>query len=130
MATTYRWAGYHIEYDDGTRGQGSVRLDYDANDPHAVTLLFIGGGEQIPWTFARDILRRHIPGTGDVRCDVDGLWTVLRLASNTEVATVKILNANVDAFLAKTARLVPYGKEAEVLDFDAELDALLSGGTR
>ncbi|WP_433078975.1 SsgA family sporulation/cell division regulator [Dactylosporangium sp. CA-052675] len=106
--------------------RGHIDLAYDTDRPFHVFITFIE--DHTTWFFARDVLARRVPGTHDVRVDVDGMWTILRLVSPEGEAEIKIVRAHIDAFLAATTRAVPYG--AEKLDFDAELDALLKDGAR
>jgi hypothetical protein len=113
----------------GGRGAGKVALAYDTDRPLHVSMTFLDGSDDpAQWVFARDILARRATGLDCVRVDIDGLWTVVRLTGNDGSADIQILHAQVDAFLAATARAVPYG--SEVADFDAELDQLLKDGAR
>lgn len=117
------FTGLDAEMDAAT---GHVDLAYDTEQPLIVWLSFVE--TYCPWSFARDVLARRIPGTHDVHVDVDGMWTVLHLASPDGEAVIKVMRCQVDAFLAQTARAVPYGTEQ--VDFDAELELLLKDGAR
>jgi hypothetical protein len=117
----------------GKSSNWEARFAYDPDQPYEVRMDLIRPGEDdVIWTFSRDVLARNLTGLHDVRCDVDGLWTYIHLSRITDAesasATVRILRAQVDAFLRATARCVPYGRES--VDFDAELDQLLKDGAR
>lgn len=110
-------------------GGGRVEFAYDTEQPLHVSMTQFGRpGGPAQWVFARDVLARVTPGLADVRCDVDGLWTLLHLSSHEGAITIQFARAEVDAFLRATERAVPYG--TEVLDFAAELDQLLKRGVR
>lgn len=117
------YTGLDAEMDAAT---GHVVLAYDTDQPLTVWLTFVE--TYCPWSFARDVLARRIPGTHDVHVDVDGMWTVITLTTPDGSALLRVMRCQVDAFLAATARAVPYG--SEVVDFDAELDQLLKDGAR
>lgn len=109
---------------------GRVEFAYDTEQPLCVSITQFGrsDGEPAQWVFARDILARRVPGLADVRCDVDGIWTLLHLSSPEGALTLRFVRAEVDAFLGATERAVPYG--AEILDVDAGLYQLLKRGVR
>lgn len=122
MAAIFRRVSYHGTVDvEPIRGH--IDLAYDTDRPLDVWVLFVE--QYAPWRFARDVLARQVPGQHEVKVDVDGMWTVLRLTSPEGEAEIRIMRCQVDAFLAQTARAVPYG--TEVINFDAELAELLGG---
>lgn len=112
---------------EGNPGAGKAMLSYDSDTPLHVKLSIGEGAARWPvsWTIGRDILARRTPGLADVRCDVDGLWTMVRLSNGEGSCDIQLMRAEVDAFLARTTELVPYG--SEVIDIDDELAALLGG---
>jgi hypothetical protein len=70
-------------------------------------------------------------GDGDVRlwparAATDVLFLHLRAPSGE--ALFEVSRASVTAFLRQTEALVPHGQEAERLDLDDQLEALLSNG--
>lgn len=128
MPTVTRSTSYTIDHDDGREGCGRVELAYNDRHPLFVSVAFFEGDVAERWIIGRDILARRAPGLADVQVSVDGVWTVLRLVGVTETAAVRIMTAQIDAFLRATTGLVPYGRE--VLSFDAELYQLLKRGVR
>lgn len=120
---TYRVTETTVEKHIGAVGR--VTLGYDAARPFEISMDFGANADGI-WRCHRDILDRRIVGRGDVACHVDGLWFYLTLSTPGGRVVMRVLEADVSAFLSATKRLVP--REAEVLDFDAELLALLGGG--
>lgn len=113
-------------------------LRYAADDPWAVRVAFQTGGEGdgvVEWTFARQLLTEGVAGPvgeGDVR-----LWPAasgrdqvvhLAMASPSGSALFEIDREDVVRFLQRTYLAVPTGSEADVVDLDGELDALLRDG--
>ncbi|MCU1593569.1 MAG: sporulation and cell division protein SsgA [Frankiales bacterium] len=111
-------------------------LRYDSNDPWAVRVAFQTGGEGdgiVEWMFARQLLTDGVAkacGEGDVR-----VWPALHgtdrvvnlaMASPSGSALFEIDRDALVEFLQQTYLAVPTGNESEVVDFDAELAALLS----
>ncbi len=132
-------------------------LGYDPADPYAVRIRFGGrasrpgvderrarhpaaagldaGGDDggVEWMVARDLLHAglsHPAGDGDVR-----LWPArtagdvlfLELRAPSGHALFELSRAALAGFVAATERLVPIGREADALDVDRELHALLQG---
>lgn len=120
MAIITRSMSFNVP--DDSSGGGRVEFAYDTEQPLHVSMTQFGRpGGPAQWVFARDVL-------ADVRCDIDGFWTLLHLSSHEGAITIQFARAEVDAFLRATERAVPYG--TEVLHFDAELDQLLKRGVR
>ncbi|MCO7218701.1 SsgA family sporulation/cell division regulator [Klenkia sp. PcliD-1-E] len=131
-------------------------LEYDPGDPFAVRIRFgarpsrpavderrarhpaatgrrAGEDGGVEWMVARDLLRAglsHPAGEGDVRLwpartAADVLFLELRAPSGH--ALFELSRAVLAGFVADTERLVPTGRETEVLDVDDGLLALLQG---
>lgn len=131
-------------------------LGYDPADPYAVRIRFggrpvrravdgrrarhpaaagLGPADEdgVEWMVARDLLHAglsHPAGDGDVRLwpartALDVLFLELRAPSGH--ALFELSRAVLAGFVADTERLVPIGREADVLDVDHELHALLQG---
>lgn len=109
-----------------------IRLAYDPDQPLEVVLTFLDR-EDVPWTFARDLLNRALTeraGLGDVQAWTNGQSLTLVLhgfdESNERWSAEFVLPARkVAQFLARTAQLVPYGQER--VDVDGGLALLLGG---
>jgi hypothetical protein len=111
-------------------------LRYQADDPWAVRVTFVTGGDgdgTVQWLFARQLLTdgiRHAVGEGDVRVwpsVVDGERVVnLAMASPSGSALFEIDRDALVEFLQQTYLAVPTGAEEEIVDLDAELALLLS----
>jgi len=137
MTTVSRTVSYQHTAGPYTGDAAAMTLIYDSAQPYTVVANF--GVEGGPWSIWRDILARRVDGKavclvfdgvgeGGADCEVAGLWAYLTLAGVDFTVTIRMLAAELDAFLHKTETLVPYG--AENLDFNAELDALLKDGAR
>jgi Streptomyces sporulation and cell division protein, SsgA len=109
-------------------------LRYDTDDPYAVRLGFptAPGREAVEWMFARELLAAGLvapAGDGDVRIwpspeqGDDQLY--VELCSPSGRALFILRRAVLAEFSRRCEELVPPGTEAEHLDIDAELDALL-----
>jgi len=120
-------------------------LYYSCRDPYAVKIAFhVGTDEPVEWTLARDLLAAALysrEGIGDVQA-----WPSAASADPAaEVGAAagrKILNISmtspfghaqfeasavaIETFLARTFQLVPSGREPAYMNFDAELEELLS----
>ena len=116
-------------------------LSYSCHDPYAVTIAFhVGTDEPVEWTLARDLLAAALhsrEGIGDVQAwpsaaAGDGLAgigrTVLNIAMTSPFghAQFEASATAIEAFLTRTFQLVPEGEEPAYMDFDAELEELLS----
>ncbi|MBV9092661.1 MAG: SsgA family sporulation/cell division regulator [Streptosporangiaceae bacterium] len=118
-------------------------LYYSGADPYAVRMAFhVGTGEPVEWIFARELLAAGIrsrQGEGDVRVwpgpgscaqteDADSIeGTVLNIALSSPFgqAHFEAPAEAMSAFLRRTYRIVPAGKESEFVDIDAEITDLL-----
>jgi hypothetical protein len=115
-------------------------LHYSGNDPYAIRMAFhVGSEDPVEWIFARDLLADGLmtpEGDGDVQ-----IWPSAAAASTDEPSPLSVLNiklsspfgeahfeapaAAIGNFLDRTFRIVPMGKESQVIDIDAELNGLL-----
>lgn len=118
---------------DGHHGLVEASFNYDPDEPFSVTVLFSSGDEQVPWTFARDLLEvgRSAPtGEGDVAVcpglDEEGrAVTVLVLRGPEGSFVAMVRTRDLEAFLDLAYAVVPAGREHHHLDLDRELVALL-----
>ena len=111
-------------------------LRYETADPWAVRVGFQTGGEGdgiVEWMFARQLLTDGVAktvGEGDVRVWPSKVgrehFVNLAMASPSGSALFEIDRDALVEFLQQTYLAVPTGHEAEVVDIDAELAALLS----
>lgn len=102
---------------------------YDAGDPFAVTVVLWLGETKRDWTFGRQLLAdgRHAEvGDGDVHIAPGDGVVELEFRVPGESGTIFFLKADIDAFIVKTIKLVPFGTEV-LPDFEHELAALLAG---
>jgi hypothetical protein len=112
---------------------GAAELHYEPTDPYAVTVTFLTEQGEVDWTFGRDLLidGSYRPfGDGDVHVqpsvDSEGRALVLlELHSRSSVAVVQTGASDMRAFVDRMIGAVPIGDEAEYLDLDASLEALL-----
>jgi hypothetical protein len=111
-----------------------ARLSYFSDDPYAVHITFHIGSEQpVSWTFARDLLVEGVfrpCGHGDVRVwptKAAGRSVVLMaLSSPGGDALLEAPAAQVSAWVERTLRVVPPGREADRLGIDDILAELLT----
>lgn len=111
-----------------------ARLTYHSDDPFAVHVSFhIGSGCPVHWTFARELLVEGLfrpCGHGDVRVWPTriGVRTVLclALASPDGDALLEAPIVAVSAWLERTMRVVPPGREHQWPGLDDALAELLS----
>lgn len=112
-----------------------ARLSYLVDDPFAVHITFhLGQDSPVTWVFARELLVEGVfraCGHGDVR-----IWPTrtggrnvicLALSSPAGDALLEAPAGTVAAWLERTLRLVPPGREEAGLDVDGALAALLAG---
>nr|WP_308800023.1 SsgA family sporulation/cell division regulator [Streptomyces sp. UH6] len=114
----------------------AARLRYATDDPFAVHVAFHSGTDRpVHWSFARDLLMegRFRPcGQGDVRVwpgsGVEGGAPVVLLALSSPCgdALLEAPAGEVATWLAHTLRVVPRGREGELLDLDGPLAELLA----
>ncbi|MEU9124861.1 SsgA family sporulation/cell division regulator [Streptomyces sp. NPDC048506] len=112
-------------------------LRYDRADPFAVRLVFPPvaslDGTEVVWTFGRDLLAEGLSepvGAGDVQiwpATPDGEHDILVVEFHTAggLAVVQFDAADVRSFLTRSCEMVPQGSEAQHLDVEADLAALL-----
>ena len=121
-----------------TWSEVSAVLTYELSEPFAVGIVFGGSGDDadddgVQWLLSRDLLRAGLSrpaGEGDVR-----LWPArtgsdavfLQLRAPSGEALFEVSRPEVFDFLAQTERLVARGREADLLQVDEELQALLQG---
>ncbi|WP_030184944.1 SsgA family sporulation/cell division regulator [Streptomyces sp. NRRL S-813] len=112
-----------------------ARLEYDTDDPFAVSLVFHpGAAYSVTWVMARELLARGLfqpTGQGDVQIRPTGSGPEAELnvilSSPYGIALLYLPLAAVAIWLENTYQLVPEGHEADGLDIDAELARLLHG---
>ncbi|MFH9349375.1 SsgA family sporulation/cell division regulator [Kitasatospora sp. NPDC017646] len=109
-------------------------LSYEAGDPYAVRFAFhLPGDAPVTWVFARELLRDGLSGPsgeGDVRIRPLGAESSqVRIALHTPngEAVLHAPAAPLVAFLARTDRLVPMGREVAGRELDAHLADILRG---
>ncbi len=120
-------------------------LYYSSHDPYAVRIAFhVGTDEPVEWTLARDLLAAALHGREGIG-DVQAWPSAASAGPAAEVGAAAgpaILNISmtspfghaqfeasasaIETFLARTFRLVPAGQEPAYMNFDAELEELLS----
>jgi Streptomyces sporulation and cell division protein, SsgA len=115
-------------------------LHYSGSDPYAIRMAFhVGSEDPVEWIFARDLLADGLmspEGDGDVQ-----IWPSTPAPGPVGQGPLSVLNLKLSSpfgeahfeapaeaianFLDRTFRVVPMGKETEVIDIDAELNGLL-----
>jgi hypothetical protein len=113
-------------------------LHYSGSDPYAIRMAFhVGAEDPVEWIFARDLLADGLvtpKGDGDVQIwplaadgQAQGPLSVLniKLSSPFGEAHFEAPAAAIGNFLDRTFRIVPMGRESQVIDIDAELNGLL-----
>ncbi|MFF7972827.1 SsgA family sporulation/cell division regulator [Streptomyces sp. NPDC007905] len=111
-----------------------ARLGYRSDDPYAVHIAFpIDSEHPVNWAFARELLVEGVfrpCGNGDVRVwptKVDGRGVVLMALSSPDGdALLEAPAAQVSAWLERTLRVVPPGREGGQLGMDDALDQVLA----
>lgn len=115
---------------DAERVKVAAQLSFDARDPFAVTVSFDAGGTYpVEWTFARDLLDEGLwraVGDGDVKVWPHRGAVFLALCSPSGEAVLETRRRAVADFMGRIERLVPIGHEADRVNFDRELESLLS----
>ncbi len=111
-------------------------LTYAAAEPFAVTAVFRTSEGAVSWVFGRDLLEEGLTapaGEGDVAVwpsvAQDRRVVCLSLVSPSGSALLQADHAQVRQFLDSSLREVPRGTEADHLDLDAGLAALLDDDT-
>lgn len=120
----------------GVDGSAPVQaqLRYDARDPYAVTTTFFTGHTRVSWIFGRDLLIHGLyepMGGGDVHVqpglDPQGAAVVLmQLTSPDGEALVQARACDLRRFVDRMTEAVPPGAEAQHLDIDGTVGALLA----
>jgi hypothetical protein len=123
-------------------------LYYSGSDPYAVRMAFhVGTDEPVEWIFARDLLAAGIEsrqGEGDVHVwpsarscaesdsldvigpdDAAGVVLNIELSSPFGQAHFEAPARAMSAFLQRTYRIIPPGRESDYIDIEAELNDLL-----
>ncbi len=112
-------------------------LYYSTEDPYAIRIAFhVGLEEPVEWIFARDLLSMGIEGReglGDVvvwpsagsEGGAPGSVLNIELSSPFGQAHFEAPVKEVSDFLRRTFAMVPAGDEADFVDVEAELTALL-----
>ncbi|MFF3323253.1 SsgA family sporulation/cell division regulator [Streptomyces sp. NPDC002889] len=110
-----------------------VELNYEMGDPYAVRMTFhLPGDAPVTWAFGRELLLDGInrpSGDGDVHiapAEPEGLSDVrIRLRVGSDSALFRAGAAPLVAFLDRTDKLVPLGRERTLSDFEDSLEAEL-----
>jgi hypothetical protein len=110
-----------------------AELRYDPSDPLAVSLA-IGTecGEPVVWVFGRELLADGIKdcaGEGDITIEPasDDNSREVRITLATDcLATMLASRDEIVEFLVATYAVVPTGSEFDRIDWDAEINSLLS----
>ncbi len=111
-----------------------VELDFDSADPYAIRLTFdLPGDVPVTWTFSRELLLDGLSrpsGEGDVRIEPSSAEYLsdvfISLQVGAERALFRVSAPPLVAFLDRTDRLVPLGKEEVCDTLDAVLDRILT----
>ncbi|ELP65943.1 SsgA family sporulation/cell division regulator [Streptomyces sp. WI04-05B] len=111
-----------------------ARLSYSPDTPYCVEVTFYLGGGHAPvmWTLGRELLRDGLSGPagmGDVQIhptDLPSHTLCLRLDSRHGTAELSLPGQALGDFLQRTAKAVPYGREAETPGFLTNLDRALA----
>jgi Streptomyces sporulation and cell division protein, SsgA len=121
-------------------------LHFTRDDPYAVKMAFhVGTGEPVEWTLARELLAAALhsrEGIGDVQVwpstassdpeaggeGVASGYGIVNIAMTSPFghAQFEAPATAIAAFLRRTYQIVPEGTETDCIDFDAEIEELLS----
>jgi hypothetical protein len=106
-----------------------VSLEYDTEDPYAVTTAYLTGRGTVRWMFSRDLLADGLlapTGNGDVTVSPakDTAMVVFELNAPDGSAVLEAPAQDLAAFLNHTYELVPVGTESGWFDFDLEMTKL------
>lgn len=116
----------------GHEGMLNAELVFDGRDPFAMSLVF-DTTPRVVWTFGRDLLLQGLyepAGDGDVQIwpgvTHAGMATLLfELSSPDGSITGQMDLRDCHAFITKMVAIVPVGAEADHVDVDGAIDALL-----
>jgi hypothetical protein len=111
-----------------------TELSYNPADPFAVTATFVTVAGEVRWTFGRDLLIGGLyepTGDGDVHVwpclDNDAHAVVMiELCSPDGEALVQARTVDITAFVEAMTHLVTPGAEANLLDIDGTIAAILA----
>ncbi|MEU8540565.1 SsgA family sporulation/cell division regulator [Streptomyces sp. NPDC048717] len=111
----------------------AATLRYDRADPYAVSMAFPPlatlEGVEVSWAFGRELLAEGVEGpagVGDVRLRPYGDdRTVVEFHAPEGVAMVHVRTEELRRFLERSQHVVPWGREHQYLDWDANLARLL-----
>lgn len=111
-----------------------AQLGYDIEDPYAVTLTFRVPGEDVVWTFGRELLASGLVepmGDGDVHVWPEhdhnaGAMVMIELCSPDGHLLAAAPASEIHRFLLRSHALVQVGQEAAFLDVDRLITALLT----
>src|SRR5690242_3487025 len=120
--------------DQGMSSPLDAEFEFNPADPFAVSILFKSEPAPVRWTFARDLLVEGFyepTGDGDVHVwpclSAEGnAVVILELNSPSGEVLIQVSSRAVAAFVRQMLDTVPQGAEADLVDFDSELTALLS----
>lgn len=124
---------------DATGGSTPLEaeLQYDLDDPYAVTIAFTSGQSQVSWRFSRDLLTMGLglytpSGDGDVHIwpcfdDYGRAVVMIELCSPAGEALVEARAADLNIFVERMSAAVPPGTESAHLDVDAMIAAIFAG---
>lgn len=115
-----------------------VELNFDSADPYAVRFTFdLPGDAPVTWAFSRELLLDGLTrpsGEGDIHVEpASGAYlsdVFISLQVGPEQALFRAGAAPLVAFLDRSDRLVPLGKEEICGTLDAELDRILAKAQR
>lgn len=110
-----------------------AEMEYTADDPYAVRMLFYAGNDDpVEWIFARELLTVGIVrrvGDGDVQVwpgePDDDRIVHIALSSPFGDALFEVPLPPMADFLHRTYKAVPAGREPEFIDMESELENLL-----
>jgi hypothetical protein len=111
-----------------------AELQYDAADPYAVTTVFMTGASQVRWTFGRELLAEGLyepSGDGDVHVwpclDSSGhAVVIIELCSPDGEALVQARTDELRRFVDRMSAAVALGRESELIDVDAAINAIFA----
>lgn len=106
-------------------------MRYDPADPYAVTFVF-HDDDPVTWRFGRYLLAaglRASAGLGDVKVRPHNSdFVTVELSNEDDTCTGYLPRTAAVAFLNRSYKVVPRGRESHHLDVDAALELLTSGG--
>lgn len=114
-----------------------AELQYDSNDPYAVTTVFMTGTSRVRWTFGRELLTQGLyepTGDGDVHVwpclDTEGRAVVIvELCSPDGEALIQARTGDLSGFIERIDKAVPSGTESDHVNIDAAITAIFASET-